>query len=73
MRAAGTYSEAAGVAQRLGGAALMDDGGEAGDEGRLHPRRPEHISGREMRDVVGDLQAHGASAETGHGQDRPAI
>ena len=33
----------------------MDDGGEAGDEGCLHSRRPEHISRAQVGDVVCDL------------------
>ena len=64
----GTHSKATGVAQRLGGAALMNDSGETGDERRLHSWGPEHISSCEMRDVVSDLQAEDTSTKAGHRQ-----
>ena len=54
-RTQGTHCKAAGVAQGLGGAALVDDCGEAGDEGCLHSRRPEHISSAQVGDVMCDL------------------
>ena len=59
--AAVTHSKAAGVTQGLGGTALMDDSGEAGDQWSLHSWRPEHVSGRQVGDVVGHL--HGRSSQ----------
>ena len=44
----------------------MDDSGEASDKRRLHSRRPEHVGSREMRDVVGDLQAEDISEKAEH-------
>ena len=48
--------KAAGVPDGFRGAALVDDCGEAGDDGGLHPRRPEQVGAGEVGDVVGDLE-----------------
>ena len=48
--------EAARVADRLGRAALVDDGREARDDGRLHPRRAEEVGAGQVRDVVRRLE-----------------
>ena len=48
--------KAAGVPDGFRGAALVDDCGEAGDDRRLHPRRPEQVGAGEVGDVVGDLE-----------------
>ena len=48
--------EAARVADRLGRAALVDDGREARDHGRLRPRRAEEVGAGEVRDVMRRLE-----------------
>ena len=48
--------EAARVADGLGAAALVDDGGEAGDERGLDAGRAEEIGAGEVGDVVRDLE-----------------
>ena len=48
--------EAAGVADRLGRAALMDDGREARDDRGLGSRRAEEVGAGQVRDVVGGLE-----------------
>ena len=53
--------KAAGVAQRLGAAALVDDCGEAGDEGGLHPGGAQEVGAGQVAHIVGHLQA-GAGA-----------
>mmetsp|Transcript_15125 Transcript_15125/g.37689 ORF Transcript_15125/g.37689 Transcript_15125/m.37689 type:complete len:240 (+) Transcript_15125:1588-2307(+) len=48
--------KAARVAQRLGAAALVRDGGEARDDGRLHAGRAQEVGAREMAHVVRHLE-----------------
>ena len=48
--------KATGVTQRLGGAALVNDGGETDDEGGLHARSAEEVGTGEVADVVSDLK-----------------
>lgn len=48
--------EPARVADRLGRAALVDDGGEARYDRRLRPGRAEEVGAGEVRDVVGGFE-----------------
>ena len=55
------------VPNRLRRPALVDDGGEARDDGGLHARRAKQVGARQVRDVVGRLEkAFGGRAARVH-------
>ena len=60
-------SKASRISEGLGAAPLVDDCGEAHDDGRLHAGRAEHIGTGVLGDVMGDLkEALGRSSTSVH-------